>query len=307
MHKYISSRQRIPAVAALFTPGARVTAILALLLVPAFAVFAVGAPAGVAAQAPDSGDAELAPGVTEGVGVAEKLGDSVPLDLMVRDEHGDEHRLGDFLSGGKPAVLNLGYYGCPMLCGLVLNGLTDAVREMGWTPGEQFAIVSLSIDPSESPRLAMEKKRNYINSLGQAEAAAGWHFLTAEKQVSQTVADAVGFGYRYDPIKSQYVHPAVLVILMPDGRVSRYLYGIKFAPQTLRLSLVEAGEGKVGSPLDKVLLTCFQYDPARGGYRLMALGLMRMAGAMTVVAVAATIGTALLRERHRRKTAAATS
>jgi protein SCO1/2 len=243
--------------------------------------------------------------VLEGVTVNEQPGEMIPLDLVVRDEDGNERTLGSFLQPRKPMVLNLGYYGCPMLCGLVLNGLTASVTEMGWTPGEQFTILSLSIDPQETPRLAREKKRNYINSLGQAHAAAGWHFLTADEAVSQAVADAVGFGYRYDPLKKQYVHPAVLVILMPDGRVSRYLYGIDYPQRTLRLSLIEAAEGKVGSTMDRVMLTCFEYDPATGSYRVAAMSLMRLAGAVTVIVVAGLIGSALLRERRRRGRASA--
>jgi protein SCO1 len=250
---------------------------------------------------PASVPTDRVPDAVEGVSVTEKPGGAIPLDVPVLDEYGESRLLGSYLKAGKPVVLNLGYYGCPMLCGLVLNGLTQSVAEMGWTPGEEFVIVSLSIDPDETPRLAREKKRNYINVLGQAEAAAGWHFLTADQTVSAAVADAVGFGYRYDPLTSQYVHPAVLVVLMPDGRVSRYLYGIQFPARTLRLSLVEAGEGKVGTTMDRILLTCFEYDPALGGYRVAAMGLMRLGGAVTVVVVAGAIGTALLRERGRRK------
>lgn len=275
-----------------------------LLTVTLLALPATAAPRGPGMSSgvgPASMPADRAPDVLEGVNVAEKPGDAVPLDLTVRDEDGRQRPLRDFLLPGRPAVLNLGYYGCPMLCGLVLNGLTKAVAAMGWTPGEQFTILSLSIDPQETPRLARDKKRNYINSLGKAQATAGWHFLTADEAVSRAVADAVGFGYRYDALKNQYVHPAVLVILTPDGRVSRYLYGIEYPERTLRLSLVEAAEGKVGSTVDRVLLTCFEFDPELGSYRVAAMGLMRLAGALTVVTVATVIGAALLRERRRRK------
>ncbi len=277
------------------------TILLAMTLLALPVTAAPRGPGMASGVGPASMPADRQPDVLEGVNVAEKLGDAVPLNLPVRDEDGRERPLHDFLLPGKPVVLNLGYYGCPMLCGLVLNGLTKTVAAMGWTPGEQFTIISLSIDPQETPRLAREKKRNYINSLGKAQAAAGWHFLTADEAVSQAVADAVGFGYRYDAIKNQYVHPAVLVILTPEGRVSRYLYGIAYPERTLRLSLVEAAEGKVGSTVDRVLLTCFEFDPELGSYRVAAMGLMRLAGALTVVVVATVIGTALLREGRRRK------
>lgn len=283
--------------------GAMISLLMASICVFAPAAWAVGASSPTGGAAAASGDAERVPAATKGVGVAEKLGERVPLDLTVRDEHGDEHPLRAFFDGDKPVILNLGYYGCPMLCGLVMNALADGVVDMGWTPGDQFTIVTLSIDPNESHRLALEKKRNYINQIGMADAAAGWHFLTADKETSEAVAEAVGFKYRYDPIQSQYAHSAVLVILMPDGRVSRYLYGITFPGQTLRLSLVEASEGKVGSTIDHVLLTCFRYDPAAGGYRFAAIGLMRVAGAATVVVVAGLIGGALLRERRQRRVA----
>lgn len=256
-------------------------------------------PAESAAPTPKLDRSEPLPKGLQGVGVKEQLDLPLPLDLTFTDEHGKKVRLGQYFTGKRPVLINLGYYGCPMLCGLVTKGLVEAVGKMDWTPGQQYEIVTLSIDPSERSALAMAKKRSVIEELGRPEIAAGWHFLTGEEKDIQRVADAVGFGFKWDASTSQYAHAAVLVLATPDGRVSRYLYGVKFPHRTLRLSLVEASEGKVGSVMDQLLLFCYHFDPAAGAYTMQAVVIMRAAGLMTLLTLASAIGLAFHRE-HRR-------
>ncbi len=244
---------------------------------------------------------EPLPEELEGIGITEKLGEQLPLDAKFLDDAGREVTLGRYFSGQKPVVLNLGYYGCPMLCGLVTNGLMEALSGMDWTPGQEFEIVTLSFDPKESQTLAALKKHNYIEQLGRPEAAAGWHFLVGRQTQIQRVTEAVGFAYRWNERLGQYSHAAALIVCTPDGRVSRYLYGILFDPQTLRLSLVEAAEGKVGSTLDKVLLFCFQYDASAGRYAPAARNLMQAGGIATVLALGGVMTGFWRREKRRRR------
>lgn len=241
---------------------------------------------------------ERVPPETVGVGVSEKLGATIPLETRFFDEQGQSVTLGQLVKGDKPIVLNLGYYGCPMLCGLVINGMIDTFKELVFTPGNQFRVITVSIDPTEKFPLAIEKKRHVITELGRVEAAGGWHFLTGEEREIKRLTEAVGFGYRWDSTQRQYVHTAVMILLTPDGRISRYLYGIQFPAQTVRLSLVEAGEGKIGSPMDQLLLYCFHFDPNTGSYSLAAMNLMRFGAMVSVLLLAGFVGVSLWRERH---------
>ncbi len=220
-----------------------------------------------------------------GVGVTEHPDARLPLDRVFRDEEGREVRLRDFFDGRRPVILNLGYYACPMLCGLVANGMLDGMKRMDWSPGAEYRVVSLSIDPRENQTLAILKKQNYLKGLGRPSAAAGWSFLTGLEPDIRAVTDAVGFGYRWVEERREFAHAAVLVVCTPDGRVSRYLYGVQFDPQTLRLALVEASEGKIGSTIDQILLFCFHYDAREGRYAVAADRLMRAGGAVVVVAL----------------------
>ncbi|HPM83839.1 MAG TPA: SCO family protein, partial [Candidatus Anammoximicrobium sp.] len=251
---------------------------------------------GVLAQRQEPG-----PKVLEEVGVDEQLGGQIPLDARFRDENGAEVALSSIFQGNRPAVLSLNYSDCPMLCTLVLNGLVDGLQELAWVPGQQFDVVSISIDPLETPQRARLTKQRYVRSYGRPETAAGWHFLTGTQDSIQRVADAVGFRYKYIEKDKQYVHAAVIMICTPQGRVSRYLYGVQFPEQTLRLSLVEAGEGKVGSTLDKVLLFCFHYDAEAGRYGPVARNIMKLGASMTcVVLVLGLIPFWFRRRRHSR-------
>jgi protein SCO1/2 len=254
--------------------------------------------AGVA-PAQDEGRMEAAPEGLDETDVTEKLDAQVPLDLEFVDEDGMTVRLGDYFHPDRPVILNLGYYACPMLCGLVLNTMVDGMKDLEWTPGQEFELISVSIDEREGPRLANLKKDAYLESYGRPSAASGWHFLTGPADASRALADAVGFGYAYNEKRQEWMHPAVLFVLTPDGRVARYLYGVGYYAQTLRLSLVEASEGKIGGSMDKVLLFCFQYDSSVGRYGPAARRLMSVAGYVTV----AVLGLWLIRywRRDRRR------
>ncbi len=241
---------------------------------------------------------EKLPPELEGVGVVERLGNHVDLDLEFVNESGRPVKLREYFSSGKPVLLTLAYYTCPMLCSLILNGQTAALKEVAWTPGEQFEVVTVSFDPRDTPELARKKKANYLEMYGK-QAGDGWHFLTDYNENVKKLADQVGFHYKWDQEQEQFAHTAAIMFLTPDGRVSRYLYGIKFSPRDVRLALTEAGEGKMGSTVDKLLLYCFHYDPSSKGYTLFAINLMRAGGALTVVILVFVILRLLRRERGR--------
>ena len=237
----------------------------------------------------------------EDVGVTERLDAVLPGDLEFVDENGKTVHLADYFHGDKPVILNLGYFRCPMLCGLVLNGLVDAMREMDWTPGGEFEIVTVSIDPKETPVLAKLKKQNYMKAYGRSSAAAGWHFLTGTPDAITRLTETVGFDYAWNERQQQYAHAAVLIVCTPSGHVSRYLYGVKFEPRTVRLSLVEASEGKVGSTVDKVLLYCFQYDAAERRYAVAAVNVMRAGGVLTMLVLAVILVPVWIRDARRKR------
>lgn len=259
---------------------------LALLLLLALA----GAGARGQTAAVDSGGrAEPLPDELENIGIDEKPDAPLPLDLEFVDETGETIRLGDYFGDGRPVILNLGYYTCPMLCGLVVGGLIEGMQGIDWTPGEEFTVVVATIDPTETPTLAKLKKQNYIKDYGRPEAASGWHFLTGNEENIRVLADAVGFRYGYNEERGEYVHAAGIFVATPDGRLSRVLYGIQYEPKTLRLSLVEASEGKIGSTFDKILLFCYHYDAGEGKYAPAAMNIMRGGGAIALVALGLTL------------------
>lgn len=245
----------------------------------------------------------------EDVQVTPRLNELVAFDAELRDEQGNLVRMGDFFQDGRPVILNLGYYSCPSLCSRVLNALLESLQGLSMTPGQEFTIVTLSIDHLETPALAAAKKEAYIAELGNPEAAAGWHFLTGSERNVRLVADSVGFNFRWDPNKRMYAHPAALIIATPDGRVSRYLFGITYPSRELRRSLVEASEGRIGTLMDQIFLACFSFDAHAGVYSLRAMALMQAAAILMVLTVILYVGRSLLRERASRRlaTAGATS
>jgi protein SCO1/2 len=221
----------------------------------------------------------------EGVGITEHPGAKLPLDLEFTDDNGKVVRLAQYFSGNRPVVLTLGYFRCPMLCTLVLNSLVEGLKGLPWTPGREFEIVTVSIDPTETATLARLKKQNYLTDYGRLGAANGWHFLTGREENIRKLADAVGFGYRYVQERGEYAHSAAIFVVTPDGRMAKVLYGVMYQPKTIRLALTEAGQGKVGTTTDQLLLYCFHYDAQEGRYVLAASNLMRLGGATTALVV----------------------
>ena len=217
----------------------------------------------------------------------EKLGTALDQNLEFIGENGRPVRLGQLLNQGRPVILNFAYYSCPMLCSMVLNGLTTSIRELSWTPGKEYDIVTLSIDPREMYPLAASKKQAQIVSFDRP--APGWHFLADYNDNAKKLAEQAGFHYRWDKQREQYAHSAALVLLTPDGKVARYLYGIKFKSFDLRLALTEATEGKMRSTADHLLLYCFQYDPLARSYVMVARNIMRGGGALTLFVMGATL------------------
>jgi protein SCO1/2 len=222
------------------------------------------------------------PDLLKQVGIDQKLNQSVPLNLSFRDEHGQTVQLSQYF-GQKAVILTLVYYNCPMLCTQVLNGVESGLKELPMDIGKQFSVVTVSIDPTEGHVLADVKQEMYTGMYGRPGAAQGWHFLTGDEPQIKQLADAVGFRYAYDPDTKQFAHASAIMILTPEGKISRYLYGIQFPSRDLRLGLDEASEGKIGSPVDAILLFCYHYDPHTGKYGLLISHVIQAGGAITLL------------------------
>jgi protein SCO1/2 len=244
---------------------------------------------------------EPVPAPLEGVGFDQRLGADLPRDLHFLDETGRDVELTS-LTRGRPALLTLVYYRCPMLCTQVADGLVRGLQPVTLEPGADYDVVFVSIDPTETPDLAAAKKRETVRRFGRAGTAAGWHFLTGDEASIRRLADAVGFRYRFDAHSGQFAHAAGVVVLTPGARIARYLFGIEFKPTDLRLSLVEATGGAIAGPVDAILLYCFCWDPAAGRYGAAVMNLLRLAGGATVLALGGTI---FALSRRRRATGAA--
>jgi len=222
----------------------------------------------------------------EGVGIVQKLDEIVPSDLAFTNSKGEPVTIADFMGGEQPFILTLNYYRCPMLCSLTLNGMIDGLRELDWSAGEQFQIVTVSIDPEEGSELAAQKKKAYLSQYDRESAVEGWSFLTGEQDQITQLADAVGFGYRYDDNTGEYAHSSSIIFVTPEGRISRYMNDVSFKPRDLRLALVESSEGRIGSAMDTLLLfNCFQWDPESNSYIASAWKIMRLGGVVTVILV----------------------
>lgn len=239
--------------------------------------------------------------ILDQVAVEQRLNTQVPLNLTFRDETGKTVRLSDYF-GKRPVILVLAYYECPMLCTVVLNELTRSLNALDYTIGKEFEVITVSISPTETPELALKKKQTYLSAYKKKGAEHGWHFLVGDEPNIKALANAVGFQYTYDPRTKQYAHPAVIMILTPQGKLSRYLLGIEFAARDLKFALIEASEGKIGNPVTSAVLYCFQYDPSSGKYGLVILRVVQLAGLITVLSLGLLIGGALLLERRRSKT-----
>jgi protein SCO1/2 len=242
-------------------------------------------------------DVMWAPAATE-VDVDELLGAELDLDLGFTDHRGESVKLGDYFDGERPVLITLNYYRCKTLCNLQLNALTDALKQFEWTPGDQYRIVTISIDPRETSELAHDKRATHLEALGKGDV--DWNFLVGDVLQVRMLAAQMGVGYAYDAEQDQYAHPAVLMFVSPDGKLARYVYGLTYQPSDIKFALMEAAEGRVGSTMDKLILSCFHYDASIGKYGPFAMGIMRLGGVLMIVIVGIPLVLAWRRERRHR-------
>jgi protein SCO1/2 len=267
-------------------------------------VIGVLATAGVAAQdgaqglRPEPGvPASQMPGILSKVSFEQRLNARLPLDVVLKDEDGHDVKLGQFF-GTKPVVLAFAYYECPMLCTQILNGLTSSLMVLTETVGRDFDVVVLSFDPRETPALAAGKKKAHLDRYQRPVSEGGWHFLTGDEASIRTVTDAAGFYYQWDDKTQQYAHASGIIVTTADGRLARYFFGIEYAPREVKFALMESSAGKIGNVIDKLLLYCYHYDPATGGYGFVAMNTVRVGGAITLIALVGFVTVALAREKH---------
>jgi protein SCO1/2 len=246
--------------------------------------------------APGKAATEQIPVLRE-VGIDQKLNAQLPLDLEFTDEHGASVKLEQFF-GRRPVVLAMVYYGCPMLCTQVLNGLAGSLQGMSYSVGKEYEVVIVSFDPGETPAMAADRKKHFMRRFITAAPEANVHFLTGRESSVKALTGAVGFKYAWDTATSQFAHPAAIAVLTPGGRISRYLYGVEFAPKDLKLAIVESSEGKIGSFVEQAMLFCYHYDPETGRYGFAIMNIVRAAGALTVLVLAGAIIISLRRERR---------
>ena len=239
------------------------------------------------------------PGVLQTVAFEQRLNQQLPLDLRFTDEHGAAVKLGDYF-GTKPVVLALVYYECPMLCTQVLNGLESALRVMTESVGDEFTVVTVSFDPRETPVLALGKKQAYLDRYQRPHAEHGWHFLTGDQASIDALTRAVGFSYVWDEASQQFAHASGIVVATPGGRLSRYFFGIDYAPRDIKFALMESTAGRIGSLADQLLLYCYHYDPATGNYGFVAMRAVRIGGAVTLLVLAGFVVGALRRDHQAR-------
>jgi protein SCO1/2 len=224
------------------------------------------------------------PAVLKTVGIEQRLNEQVPLDAVFKDEHGQQVRLGE-VAKGKPVVLALVYYSCPMLCNQILNGVLGSLRQVSFNAGEQFEVIAISFDSRETPELATTKKQTYVKAYNRPGADAGWHFLTGDDANIKRVTEAAGFHYKWDEKTNQFAHASGIMLLTPEGKLARYFYGIEYPPRDVRIGLVEASENKIGSPVDTLMLYCYHYVPATGKYGAVVMNIMKVAGVITVALI----------------------
>ncbi len=236
----------------------------------------------------------------QGIGIDQRLGAQIPLQTKFTDENGLQVELRSFFKS-RPVVLALVYYECPMLCNQILSGIVSGLRPLSLRAGRDFDVVAISINPSETSREAAEKREMYTRRYG--DRAEGWHFLVGEESAIHSVADSVGFHYRYDPKSKLFIHASGIIIATPDGKAARYLYGVSYVPKDLKLALMEASDRKIGSPVDQILLFCYHYDPTTGKYGAMTMNILRGASLITLAAVAVMLTVFWRRDLRRMKEA----
>lgn len=248
-----------------------------------FAIFAAMFMAVTAPAQQQSATANLAykPPALRNVGIDQKMGAQVPLDVPFVDASGQQVTLRKYM--GKPVILALVYYSCPSLCTMILDGVVRSIKDLNLTAGKDFNVVAVSFDPRETPEMAAIKKAVYVHQYKHPGTDNGFHFLTGDEGASGSVAEAVGFHYAYDSVSNQYAHPSAIMLLTPEGRVARYFYGIDYPARDMRFGLEDASGGKISSPVDAVLLYCYHYDPANGKYGFVIMNALRIGGGLTLV------------------------
>jgi protein SCO1/2 len=271
---------------------------LALIAAVAFAQPGQPAPMQPSYSLQDTNLKPVLPGALEGVGVDQKLNALVPLDVIFRDEAGRLLPLSTYFHDRKPVILAPVYYRCPMLCTEILNGLESSLKAVSLNPGQDFEVVAFSFDPKDTPDIAASKKQMYLRRYGRANTANGWHFLTGDQANIRALTDAIGFHYKYDPKTDQFAHASGIMILTPDGHISKYFYGVEYAPRDVRLGLVEASRDKIGTPVDRILLFCYHYDPSTGKYGMVALTSLRVAAGVFVLIGGAFLAIAIRRDNR---------
>ena len=265
-------------------------------------VIALGQPPSSFLRDASQPSSQLSPDDLKNVGIDQRLDQPLPLDLQFKDESGVTVRLGDYFKAGRPVVLNLVYYTCPMLCGEELAGLSSALGVLKFTPGNEYQAVTVSINPDETPEVASEKKKIYIDRMNERRDSktdgAGWHFLTGQPSEIQQLADAVGFHYKRDPRTGQFIHSTAVMIATPQGKLAQYYYGVEFSPKDLRLGMIEASRNKIGTLVDQVTLYCYHYDPKTGRYGAVITNVLRLGGAATVLLLGGFLIVMYRRESH---------
>jgi protein SCO1 len=239
------------------------------------------------------------PNALAGVGIDQKLDQQIPLNLVFTDEFGRQAPLSSYFHPGKPVLLALVYYRCPMLCTQILGGVAGSLKAVSLEPGKDFEVVAISFDPKDTPQTAESKKQLYLRRYGRAGTANGWHLLTGDAANIKALTDAVGYHYKYDPATDQFAHASGIIIATPEGRLSRYFYGVEYAPRDVRLGLVEASQNKIGNPVDQILLFCFHYDPSTGKYGAIVMNIVRLTGLAFVLVCGAFLAIVLRRDVRR--------
>jgi len=233
----------------------------------------------------------------EGVGVERHLGEQIPTDLTFRNAAGEAVELSRYFDGETPVVLNLVYHECPMLCGLMMNGITNTMQTLSWTPGQEYRVLTVSFNPRETPEIARKQKETYVKRFGRPESAGGWHFLTGSESAIHALTGAVGFNFRWIEDEQEYAHPTTLIFLSGSGTVTRYIYGMELPRGDFRKALVEASNGTVGNPVDQIAMYCFQFDPNKNTYTANAFNIMKLGSGVTVLILGVALFLFWRRER----------
>lgn len=233
------------------------------------------------------------------IGIDEKLGEYIPLDLVFTNEMGEQVTLNQYFAEGKPVLLNLIYFRCPSICSLILNGVADGLKDTRWTPGNEFTVLTVSIDHNEDYELAAQNKEAYMRMLNRPGAENGWHFLTGSEDQIRALSDAVGFNFKWSEEAQEYLHGSAIMFISPNGRVTRYLYGVLFSELNIRNALFDAADGRVGSTVERIMLYCFTFDPDSGSYTPYAVRIMKVGGVAILLILGITIGLFWLKDRKK--------